>query len=203
MVSTHGFALVVVGWLVMLGPQGGAAMPPLVRQNDQTQKNYVTSFFRAASLNDVATMEKIWSAHPEVLQATGPMMRTALHFAALSNASQSTIWLLDHQVDLDVRERYGVTALMYAAQVSSLSVMAILLDRGADIDAKNHNHWRPLHYAARYDHVLALQLLIQRGANPALINRTEKVTALGLAQRFQKQNAVAYLEQVMSTASRS
>jgi len=60
--------------------------------------------------------------------------QTLLHLAARLNFTKVTQFLLDHEIDIDARDRSGCTALHHAAMMSSTEPARLLIEAGAALD---------------------------------------------------------------------
>jgi ankyrin repeat protein len=90
-----------------------------------------------------------------------------LHFAAGEGYAGMTQYLLDKNVDINVKSASGTTPLHEAARSGSLVVMELLLQQGADVRARDAKGNTPMHIAMPIDNQQkALALLLRRGADP-------------------------------------
>lgn len=85
--------------------------------------------------------------------------------------------LLPRGVDVNARNRYGMTALMKAAFFGHEPVVRVLLERGADPNLARNDSFTALALAAFFGHVETVKTLIEFGA------RTEAVTRAGASAR--------------------
>ncbi|KAH8107797.1 hypothetical protein BXZ70DRAFT_912659 [Cristinia sonorae] len=60
--------------------------------------------------------------------------QTLLHFAARLNFTKVTQFLLDHEIDIDARDRSGCTALHHAAMMGATECARLLIEGGAALD---------------------------------------------------------------------
>jgi ankyrin repeat protein len=145
----------------------------------------------ATALNELES-----SQATELLACEGPIKRAPLHFAALAGHASAIQLLVKRGAEVDIRERFGVTALMYASMNGHTAAIVELLKQGADIKAFNHNHWTSLHYAARHEQLEAIQVLLNHGADPTAVNRRQQLTPYRMAEYFDKRPAMALLEKL-------
>jgi ankyrin repeat protein len=90
-----------------------------------------------------------------------------LHFAAAEGYSGMAQYLLDKNVDINVKNAAGTTPLHEAARSGNLIIMDLLLQRGADVRAKDAKGNTPLHIAIPAgNHRAALEMLLSHGADP-------------------------------------
>jgi len=67
-------------------------------------------------------------------------------------------------VDVNVKDKHGLTPLHYAVHVRSKDIVQFLIDNGADVDAADEYGLTPLHYATKQGHINIAELLIAQGA---------------------------------------
>ncbi len=146
-------------------------------------------YFRAAQLDDAATLEKL-------LPVLGPNLReeqrgeNGLILALRENAMRAFNTLLAAPgIDLELRANNGNTALMMAAYKDNLPAVQALLDKGAKV---NQLGWTALHYAAAGGSAQVIRLLVKHRAE--LDARSPHMaTALMLAAREGQEEAVTAL----------
>ena len=85
--------------------------------------------------------------------------------------------LLPRVVDINARNRHGMTALIKAAFVGHEAVVRVLLERGADPNVARNDSFTPLAIAAFFGHAETVKTLIEFGA------RTETLTRGGASAR--------------------
>lgn len=85
--------------------------------------------------------------------------------------------LLPRVVDVNARNRYGMTALMKAAFFGHEPVVRVLLERGADPNLVRNDSFTALAIAAFFGHAETVNTLIEFGA------QTEAVTRAGASAR--------------------
>lgn len=69
-------------------------------------------------------------------------------------------------IDINNKDRNGISALMYACSNGWLKIVEFLIDRGADIEIKdNHSGETALFFAVRYNRVNVVKFLLSRNAN--------------------------------------
>jgi len=90
----------------------------------------------------------------------------ALHFAATNDAPETTLVLIRHGAEVDIREDgIGDTPLHHAAMRVKERVALALLDHGADVNAVNAFNATPLHEAAVGGHAELVKALMAHGAD--------------------------------------
>lgn len=76
------------------------------------------------------------------------------------------------QININSKDRSGLTALMYACTMGYLKIVEFLIEHGADIEiTDNQNGETALFFAVRYNHVDVVKLLLSSGADG---NATDK-----------------------------
>ena len=85
--------------------------------------------------------------------------------------------LLPRVIDVNARNRYGMTALMKAAFFGHEAVVRVLLERGADPNVARNDSFTALAIAAFFGHAGTVNTLIEFGA------RTETLTRAGASAR--------------------
>lgn len=107
--------------------------------------------------------------------ASDRLNRSALHIAAMEGKVKILRWLVDQGVDVDIRDKHGLTALEYAAMKDNVSSARYLVDQGATMLSFDHFGLTPLHKAASFGSTEVVTLLLSRGADPNTL--TSKVKA--------------------------
>ncbi len=111
-----------------------------------------------------------------------------LHVAARAGDTDKINRLLNDGVDVNFKNRYGLTALYYAADRGHTNAVRTLIEAGAELEIPNEPFYRlnPLIMAVRKNHVEVTRLLLKKGATcgswtamwPANLNHTEVVKVL-------------------------
>jgi hypothetical protein len=104
--------------------------------------------------------------HPEHVNARDRdyFQQTAMHAAAWNGYTETVSLLLEHDADVDSRDKAGATPLHHASYGGKLDIGRCLLDHGADINARDEDGLTPLFDAARQEQVEFAQMLLERGA---------------------------------------
>ena len=79
--------------------------------------------------------------------------------------------LLLRGVDLNVRNKHGMTALMRAAYYGHVGMVRALLENGADPNLARNDKFTALALAAFFGHTEAVRVLIEHGAKTQVITR--------------------------------
>jgi ankyrin repeat protein len=74
-------------------------------------------------------------------------------------------FLLEHDADVNVRDKSNSTLLHEASESGNLDVMELLLSHGADVNVLDYRGDSPLHKASRYQKLDAIKLLVSGGAD--------------------------------------
>lgn len=154
---------------------------------------------------NLARVQELLAAHPELLMARSSWDETALAAAAHSGAVEIAELLLEAGAELDicsaamlgqvdeVRARlsddpslanatgaHGISVLYHAVITGQLEVAQLLLEHGADVDA-GAGVDTPLHGAARHGRTALAAWLLVQGANRELLDYEGK-TPLQVAE---------------------
>jgi ankyrin repeat protein len=87
-----------------------------------------------------------------------------LHSAATGGNAEIVQGLLEQDLQVNERDKYGWMALHYAVSRGRQDVTRLLLDKGADINAVTNAGYTPLSIARDYEHDELVKLLLQKGA---------------------------------------
>src|SRR6185295_13528995 len=112
-----------------------------------------------------------------VRQLNMPAVTAELLRAAESGNVDEVVRLLPRVVDINARNRHGMTALMKAAFFGHEPVVRVLLEHGADPNLMRNDSFTALALAAFFGHGEIVKTLIEFGA------RTEAVTRAGASAR--------------------
>ena len=102
--------------------------------------------------------------------------QTPLHVAAMENAGETAVVLIEHGANVNVMDKIGArgsahpkqgrTPLHRAAAKDANKVAAVLIEHGADVNAKAESGNTPLYYAAKYGATAKIAaMLIEHGAD--------------------------------------
>jgi ankyrin repeat protein len=99
-------------------------------------------------------------------------MKDPLALVKASNANNIFLVrkLLDMDVDVNLKNKYGDNALMLASMYGKKDIVKILLDKGIDVNARNKNGYNALMCASRGGHHEIARMLIDKGADVNLKN---------------------------------
>nr|MCU0749874.1 ankyrin repeat domain-containing protein [Akkermansiaceae bacterium] len=131
---------------------------------------------------EIEFLRKILTNQPDAVAALKIPCRLAKR-----NRTQSLAFLLDHGIEVDLRERDSLnyTPLMYAAEYGDVATVRFLLDRGANVNALDLRKVTPLFIAAWHGRPSVVSTLLDRGGDPAIsspeINDGDKRMDFGTA----------------------
>ncbi len=124
---------------------------------------------------------------------------TPLHLASYWGGVKVAQLLLDHGVNINVRDKMGRTPLhgslfemMDSLDDCYVDAVRFLLDHGADVDALDNNHLTPLHVISWYGNVKATRLLLEHGADVDALDNDHS-TPLHMASQHGKVKAARLL----------
>jgi hypothetical protein len=96
----------------------------------------------------------------------GDSGRTQLHHCAINSLTTSVKRLLSiRNINVNVKDVYGITPLHWAVEIGHIEIIRLLLQNGADVNAKSRWDRTPLHCSAYHGHVDILHLLVENGAD--------------------------------------
>ncbi|KAI1705216.1 ankyrin repeats (3 copies) domain-containing protein [Ditylenchus destructor] len=135
-------------------------------------------FMAAAKDDNLAELQRICAAHPELLQAEDPLKDDALHPAAHNNFVDVFEWLLSIEKPkiswrlilsnfskFQAEDPLKDDALHPAAHNNFVDVCEWLLSIGANPEFRTRDGWTPLHRAAHRANHQIVALLIQHGVS--------------------------------------
>ncbi len=153
-----------------------------------------TPLFVAVEEGEVAAVRQLLErgADPDVATTFAEGKRTPLHAAAYSQ--EMTRLLLEHGVDPNAQDRWGVTPLVKAARISDrldvLPQVKLLLEKGADPNIKPKDRKPALHVAVSEGSLGLIEALLELGAKVDLKD-DQGYTALERAILTTKYDGVA------------
>ena len=120
---------------------------------------------------------------------------TALHGAVMSEKSEITEYLLNHNAAVDVPNKYWGSALYIAADMKQLAIAQQLLSKKADPNLASGDEGNPLNAAAYSGSLEIVKLLVESGAevNPTVEHKFGN--ALGVACWSGQKEIAEYLLQ--------
>jgi ankyrin repeat protein len=127
------------------------------------EKPKVVPLYYAAKFGFRHLAEHLIAGHPDHINARGGFDETPMHAAARAGHINILSLLLEHGVDVDVRNRNGETPLLKASWFGKREAGWYLIDRGADINAPDWRNFTPV-FVAFKGHVQSARMLLERGA---------------------------------------
>ena len=121
--------------------------------------------YYAALCGFLELVEHLTLKYPQYASARGGLWGTALHSASFEGHLQVVRYLLQHGVDVNVRDSVVDTPLLLASYQGHLDVVQCLLEHGADANLLGNRHYAPLTFAAYYGHVNVVRLLLEHNAD--------------------------------------
>jgi len=128
-----------------------------------------TNIFQAALDGNLFFMQ-LYAEVDGQLDVVDPRGRSALHYSCAGGATQSALFLLQRQVEVDSRDENAATPLIFACRYGYASVVKVLLDAQADLNATCEGGNTAVHEAASMGQLDCLHLLLLCGADVARLN---------------------------------
>jgi uncharacterized protein len=117
--------------------------PLLLRAGDnQDFESLIVDFLSILDVDPPTNAEKTTPMSVAISHQT-PSGQTLLHLGAALGFVRLIKFVIDHEADLDVRDRNGCTALHFAALSGSKRCVRLLLEAGADLEIVNALGKRP------------------------------------------------------------
>nr|MBP7636226.1 ankyrin repeat domain-containing protein [Candidatus Ozemobacteraceae bacterium] len=98
----------------------------------------------AAKKGDLAKIQGLVKAKPELVSLKNPDGETPLHCACASGQKAVAEFLLANGADLKASDGEGMTPLHHAATATEPGVISLLLAKGAEVDARDNEGVTPL-----------------------------------------------------------
>lgn len=105
------------------------------------------SLHRAAEEGDIEAVKKHLAAGANKNVRAGKWRDTPLHRAAFWGYTEIVELLINNEVDVNAKDKYGCTPLHDAAEYSHLEIAEMLIDRAPDMNALDNNGDTPLDLA--------------------------------------------------------
>ena len=143
----------------------GIPSPPLI----PTYPPRVSPLYYIAAFGHFSLTHRLVSKCPQYLHAQDDKFCTPLHIAVLAGQVEVSQLLIEHSINLDIRDIDNWTLLHMAAYKGLFEVSQILLERYETIKAclnmQNKKGRTALHLASRYHHFSIVRLLLKFGAD--------------------------------------
>ena len=124
--------------------------------------------FDACRRGDLAALQQMVAAHPELVNARDTKGFTPLILAAYNEQPQIVDFLLGNGADIEAQDAAGNTALMGVCFKGYKDIAKKLMESGADVNARNGNGAPALTFAATFGHLQIAEWLLERGADSTL-----------------------------------
>jgi ankyrin repeat protein len=121
-------------------------------------------WFGAARYGPLETVQAMLDQHPDLLESTDGLGKTALTAAAENGMTKVVEFLLAKGANVNARDQYGETPLLRAADDDHADTAKVLIANGADVNAKDKFGETPLHFAKEHHNKVIEQILHQHGA---------------------------------------
>ena len=105
------------------------------------------SLHRAAEEGDIEAVKKHLDAGANKNVRAGKWRDTPLHRAAFWGYTEIVELLINNEVDVNAKDKYGCTPLHDAAEYSHLEIAEMLINRAPDMNAVDNNGDTPLDLA--------------------------------------------------------
>jgi ankyrin repeat protein len=119
----------------------------------------------AAQAGDLAKVNALLNAHPDLVFSKDKNGATPLHWAAGTGHKDVAELLLANKADVNAKDKNGMTPLHWAAANGHREAVEPLLADKADVNAKDNFGATPLHHAAANGHKDVAQLLLAHNAD--------------------------------------
>jgi tankyrase len=152
-----------------------------------------SSLHDAALRGDLDQMRQMLAQDPALANDRDRLDKTPLHRAVSFKQMEVMALLLEFGADINAQDTTGMTPLHVAAMLGRGDEAAWLLEHGADPMARDSFGDTPLHTTAIFGGGKVVKPLLARGADLRVTNQ-EGLTALDLAQRYDQEKMIQYLE---------
>ena len=119
--------------------------------------------------------------------------RTPLHLAALEGDLDATNLLIDHEADLDARDRWKDEALFLAQSNRHLDVMLALIRRGADVDERKIDMNKLFFFAVEQRDADSARILLRQHGVDRSVQNADGVRAMQIAEAAEDKDMMAVL----------
>ncbi|XP_057627701.1 ankyrin repeat domain-containing protein 7-like [Chionomys nivalis] len=121
---------------------------------------------RAASVGDVALVEKFINGSEHHINESDRRGRTSLHYACAHNHPNVVAWLVSNDcTDINIQDDEGCTPLIKATQRDNVECVSILLMQGADLHIVDFGGDAALHHAVIRGNITIAGKLLKYKAN--------------------------------------
>ncbi|XP_075797834.1 ankyrin repeat domain-containing protein 33B-like [Microtus pennsylvanicus] len=121
---------------------------------------------RAASVGDVALVQKFINGSEYHINESDRRRRTSLHYACAHNHPNVVAWLVSNDsTDINIQDDEGCTPLIKATQRDNVECVSILLKQGADPHIVDFGGDAALHHAVVQGNITIAGQLLKYKAN--------------------------------------
>lgn len=125
---------------------------------------------KAAKTGDIKTVRAILDKHPDLVDQRDSHYKAPLvYWAALKGNADLCKLLIEYDADVNLADKYGMTALHKAAVFNHTGALEVLLARYADTAVKGMKYGKlkvtPLHLAAEAGNLDAAKILLEHNAD--------------------------------------
>jgi ankyrin repeat protein/L-ascorbate metabolism protein UlaG (beta-lactamase superfamily) len=129
----------------------------------------VEELHKAAAKGDLARLDQILEAKPELLDSRGKDGMTLLHQAAYGGHLKTVRYLVDRGMDVQIEKDNGSVPLHGAALYGHVKACCLLLELGADVNFSNQFQYTPFHSAVTGGNEKIVDLFLEQGADVNLM----------------------------------
>lgn len=184
-----------ISWSLPL-QAGGSASPnsPSLSSSSQstTAENSCESLMHLAASDQIADIESILLAQPNLANCRDKRGWTPLHYAAFGGQTKMIQILVTHGAGLDATDNDRNTPLHVAASSGNVSTVDVLIQNHAATELRASNGYTPLNSAVFRDHADVVRLLLEHGADVESRDN-EGYTPVNTAVWFERTDMVALL----------
>ena len=171
----------------IMDPEVASSIPPTPNPYSFPQyPPWVSPLYYVAAFGHFSLTHRLISKCPQYLYIMDDKGCTPLHIAVLAGKVEISELLIEHSVNLNIRDAEDWTLLHMAAYTGQFEVSRILLERHeatkAWLNMRNKKGRTPLHLASRWHHSSMVALLLKFGAD-IKAQDNDNMTALHLAVR--------------------
>jgi hypothetical protein len=131
------------------------------------QERLWTLAYRSTRGGELVELRALLEEHPEV-NVDGFRVGvggTALYVACFYGQTECARLLIDHEADVNVKNRNGLSALHEAAGKGHLGCAKLLVQNGADVNCQSDSGWTPLMRSASDGKLAVAQYLLEQEAD--------------------------------------
>jgi ankyrin repeat protein len=130
------------------------------------QNMFAQEIIDAVRSGDLAKVESLLEAKPQLVQAKDAGGRTPLHWACRGVHFEMLKFLVEKGADVNAKDDDGITPLHSLAAKAHSDGIAFLLAYKAEVNARSGFRDTPLHYAAQSGNTDVVKFMLENGADP-------------------------------------